>query len=532
MALVWILETTAVLGLLWTITESIRRLYFHPISHIPGPRLAALTWWYEFYYDFIHPGKYVFKIQELHEGYGPIIRVTPDEIHINDVGFLDAVYASAMVPRDKYSYQIRSLRVPGGVGTTVDYHLHRTRREALVPFFSKRNILYLESVIAEKVEQLKNVFVSHKDDGRVVNLSDLFFAFANDVVTNFLFAHRANVLADEKKAATLRQNSKELMLGIHLNKHFPQILDFLEMLPEWISRPIMPAGLSDMLALFDRVRAELKSIMASKASGKTSNASLGPTGKESVYDSVLDNASLPDLQKTLLRLEQEGALLALAGTESPAKTLDVIFFHILSNCGILDKLRGELSVVPENATWSQLEQLPYLSAVIEEANRLSWGVTARMARIARETLVYTPSRYAQPPLFQGSNQRTYTIPPSTPISTTTLSAHTSPTIFPDAYTFNPNRWLGEEGKERRKYQMAFGKGGRKCLGVELARAELYLVVAGLVRVFELRGVEMRLYETGREDVEFVSEYQIAMPYSGSRGVRAVVEGVDGKRSAS
>lgn len=71
------------------------------------------------------------------------------------------------------------------------------------------------------------------------------------VVNNFLFAHRTNVLASEPKAATLRQNSKELLMGININKHFPQIPDFLESLPMSISRPVMPPGLIDLLALFD-----------------------------------------------------------------------------------------------------------------------------------------------------------------------------------------------------------------------------------------------------------------------------------------
>jgi len=65
-----ILQTTAVLSLLLTIVGAIRRLYLHPLAHIPGPKLAALTWWYEFYYDVIQQGRYVFKIQELHKKYG------------------------------------------------------------------------------------------------------------------------------------------------------------------------------------------------------------------------------------------------------------------------------------------------------------------------------------------------------------------------------------------------------------------------------------------------------------------------------
>ncbi|KAL4953185.1 cytochrome P450 [Aspergillus filifer] len=516
MVFFWILETTAVVSALWTAGEAIRRLYFHPLAHIPGPRLAALTWWYEFYFDAIQPGQYVFKIQELHKQYGPIIRVTPDEIHINDVGFLDTVYAPSMAGKDKYAYQLRSLRVPGGVGTTANHKLHKVRRESLTHFFSKKNILHLEGVITDKVDQLKELIATHVANKTPINLSDAFFAFSNDVVTNFLFAHQTNILADESKAATLRHNSKELMMGINLNKHFPQVPDFLESLPMSISRPIMPAGLIDMLALFDRVRNELVAIMRAKELGVAADKPVGPTGKESVYDSVLDNPNLPASEKSLLRLEQEGALLALAGTESPAQTLNIIFYHLLANPALLEKLRNELRAVPASASWTQLEQLPYLSAVIEEGNRLSFGVTARAARIAHEPLTYTPSSHV-PSAYQPSTQvKSYTIPPGTPVSITTLAAHTAETVFPNPYVFDPQRWLGDAGKERRAFQMAFGKGGRRCLGVELARAELYLVIAALVR-----GFDMTLFETDADDVAFLHDYHVAMPKMGSMGVRVM-----------
>lgn len=70
-------------------------------------------------------------------------------------------------------------------------------------------------------------------------------------MTNFLFAQQSNNLADEAKAATLRQNSNELLQGVHVNKHFPWLPDFLESLPLSISKPMMPPGLIDLLDLFD-----------------------------------------------------------------------------------------------------------------------------------------------------------------------------------------------------------------------------------------------------------------------------------------
>lgn len=253
--------------------------------------------------------------------------------------------------------------------------------------------------------------------------------------------------------------------------------------------------------------------MKAKESGAPSEKPLGPTGKESVYDSVLDNPVLPPEEKALLRLEQEGALLVLAGTESPAKSLNIIFYYLLANRPILQKLRSELDTVPAGASWAQLEQLPYLSAVIEEGNRLSFGVTARTARIAHEQLTYTPTQYVTTPSKSG---KSYNIPPGTPLSITTLSAHTAESVFPDPYTFDPDRWLGESGRELRKFQLAFSKGSRKCLGIELARAELYLVIAALIKQFD-----MKLWETDESDVAFIHDFQVAMPKMDSKGVRVM-----------
>ena len=46
------------------------RLYLSPIAKFPGPRLAAVTYLFEGYYDVVKRGKYTFKIRDLHEKYG------------------------------------------------------------------------------------------------------------------------------------------------------------------------------------------------------------------------------------------------------------------------------------------------------------------------------------------------------------------------------------------------------------------------------------------------------------------------------
>ena len=55
---------------LYVVCGAIYRLYFSPIAKFPGPKLAALTLWYEFYYDVIKRGRYTWEIGKMHKKYG------------------------------------------------------------------------------------------------------------------------------------------------------------------------------------------------------------------------------------------------------------------------------------------------------------------------------------------------------------------------------------------------------------------------------------------------------------------------------
>ena len=57
-------------ALLYGIGLAVYRLYFSPIAKFPGPKLAALTLWYEFYFDVIKKGQFTWEIKRMHEKYG------------------------------------------------------------------------------------------------------------------------------------------------------------------------------------------------------------------------------------------------------------------------------------------------------------------------------------------------------------------------------------------------------------------------------------------------------------------------------
>jgi hypothetical protein len=60
----------AALWFLWFGATVIYRLFLSPIANIPGPKLAALTGWYETYFDCIKQGRFWVEIEQMHKNYG------------------------------------------------------------------------------------------------------------------------------------------------------------------------------------------------------------------------------------------------------------------------------------------------------------------------------------------------------------------------------------------------------------------------------------------------------------------------------
>ena len=70
----WAVATSiCILTIVAIATLVVYRLYFHPLSPFPGPRLAAATSWYECYYEVFKDGSYVQQLPRLHAQYGMLL---------------------------------------------------------------------------------------------------------------------------------------------------------------------------------------------------------------------------------------------------------------------------------------------------------------------------------------------------------------------------------------------------------------------------------------------------------------------------
>ncbi|KIW89319.1 uncharacterized protein Z519_10173 [Cladophialophora bantiana CBS 173.52] len=489
-------------GVLYLVCLAVYRLYLSPLAKFPGPPLTALTPWYEFYYDVIKEGRYTWKIRELHREYGPIVRINPYELHIDDPEYYDEVYTGPTKPRDKWAWSAAMFGNSSSHFGSVPHSLHRMRRAPLNPFFSKKAVARLEPMIRSVVEKLCARLAGFQQTKEPVNLRYAFAALTMDVITDYAFANCYNCLDEPDFAPVWPEAVDSVSEQSHVNKQFPWLLPVMKLVPLWLVERINP-HIMRLINFQIGLTQQVAEIMKDK---DTSNKNQShPT----IFHELIHTRELPPEEKTLEHLVDEGQSVVAAGQVTTTHYLNTTAYHILANLDVLDKLKAELGeAMPDGKLPSlqKLERLPYLTAVVYEGFRMSYGVTHRLQRVSpTEPLIY----------------HDYVIPAGTPVSMTSIFMHENTKYFPEPKVFKPERWLNPGSRDRlEKYLVNFSKGTRACLGRHLAEAEIYLTLAAVFRRFDLK-----LYETTRDDIDVAHDFFNPQPRRGSRGLRVMVRDV-------
>ena len=182
----------------------------------------------------------------------------------------------------------------------------------------------------------------------------------------------------------------------------------------------------------------------------------------------------------------------------------------MTNPDIHSKLFRELEATMPNAgdevPLHKLEQLPYLTAVINEGLRLGNGVTHRLLRVFPDKTLY----------YNGT-----AIAPGTIVSMTSMLIHHNPDIFPDPMVFRPERWMSEDKSRLLHYLTPFSRGTRACLGLNLGYAELYLCLAMVFRRFSFEFQDV----VRERDIDCVIDAFTSLPSPDSKGVMAKIVAV-------
>jgi cytochrome P450 len=174
----------------------------------------------------------------------------------------------------------------------------------------------------------------------------------------------------------------------------------------------------------------------------------------------------------------------LAGIDTTSDTLMFLIWALsrVVNREYQEKLRIEARSITANklnedgnpTVETCVNDLPYLDAVVKETLRL-----------------YAPLPASEPrELPQDASIDGYMIPARTVVSMSPYPLHRNAAVFPDPLMWNPERWLptktnAEQLAEMKRWWWAFSSGGRMCIGMHLAFAEMAIVPA-IYRRFSTR----------------------------------------------
>ncbi|CAG8204166.1 unnamed protein product [Penicillium nalgiovense] len=199
-------------------TQVIYRLYFSPLAKFPGPRLAAATSLYEFYFDIIRGGQFI------------------------DPSYYDTVYGGPLNKRDRLP-SFTQTGLPLSTFQTAPHGLHRERRKLLSPFLSTQSVTSLQPLIQEKVDLVCNHMSRRVGTGEFFDLHSILASFAGDVLSAYVlgrencygYLDRVEV-TDEWKKNVNGPFEASLLL-----RHIPSVQDIARTFPKtaaWIYPPL------------------------------------------------------------------------------------------------------------------------------------------------------------------------------------------------------------------------------------------------------------------------------------------------------
>lgn len=166
-------------------------------------------------------------------------------------------------------------------------------------------------------------------------------------------------------------------------------------------------------------------------------------------------------------LRDELLTILVAGQEATSISLAWALYQIHWNREVHQTLLQELNHLGDDSSPLAITQLPYLTAVCQEALRM-YPITP----------VIFPRITKSPVQIAG-----YWFDTSTILMPSSYLVHNREDLYPDARQFKPERFLDRQYSPSE--YLPFGGGSRRCIGYALAQLEMKLILATIVSRYQL-----------------------------------------------
>ena len=313
---------------------------------------------------------------------GPIIRISPEELHVRDPEWYDELMSTSIRPRDKSeAFAGRSGR--DSIFGTVQHDHHRVRRGALAPFFSKKSISAIEPLIQSKVDLLCAALGEYAPGGtdesrrgKEIELGVAYMSLTLDIISHYAFGKSYGLLLLPGFSQKWKDVVENVMESFALVRNLPWLPEMLKKLPMPITKMI-DTGMAFYLQMEGETRLEVAKIVQGEKKRTKQEIEDPTTSHKNIFEELYDS-NLPPQEKTIDRLNEEGFALILAGADTSSASLSQLSYHLLANPDILKTLKEELRMAMPDTNvptpWQVLENLPFLVSPLPDLchPRLEW----------------------------------------------------------------------------------------------------------------------------------------------------------------
>ncbi|OBT58338.1 hypothetical protein VE04_00739 [Pseudogymnoascus sp. 24MN13] len=436
---------SAGLTVTYFVVLSVYRLYFSPLSKFPGPKLNAISPIPSIIS--LLSGRGPFDTKLMHDKYGPVIRVSPNELHFNTAQSWQDIYGhrNGHVNFHKDPIHVGSVEPVIGVSTLTmsDDENHARQRRALAHSFSQKALSEQEHIIQGYVSTFIAQLGKMSARDEEFNMVDWLNFTTFDIIGDLAFGEPFGCLKDGEfhfwvslifetvKAGAIEQATRRMATAGTTAQNF-----LLSMIP-------------------DRIR-KMRRQHLEFSREKVMRRLATKTEHRDFIWYILKQAEKYSLAQDEIIVNS--ALFIVAGSETTANALSGILARLVYNKEKYRKLVHEIRSTFANEkdmNFSTLSDLTYLNAVLEEGLRI------------------------HPP-----------VPTGLPPSPSAPRACHNEANFRDCDTFIPERWIGNEyDGDLKKAAQPFSLGPRGCIGRNLSYMEMRIILARLLWNFDLVSVD-------------------------------------------
>ena len=449
----------ATLSVAYLVYYFLRSLFLCPLARIPGPKSFAVSHLRLAYEDY--KGTRTRKLNELHQNYGPVVRVGPNEVVFNSLTALRTIYGAGSGYERTSFYSMFEAYGRKNMFTYASGKAHGERKKMLANAYAKSALMKGQNaeMIMNKVSKYLELL---ERDGRTSEIFSTLHFFSIDNITQFLYGKFG-------KTACLDGESKDRhLISDIMDVSRRKLTWFTVHYPKFTSWLYSQTGLMGTLAqhfypmatptTYTGIRLHaMKSCQAFSSAPEDEKANEASViSKLWMHHRTAKDNGLDDLDVAAECSDQ-----LLAGIDTTSDTLMFLIWslsrseHKAYQQKVIDEVRN-ISAVDLNADGipqpEVCDKLVYVDAVIKETLRLFAPLPASEPRsLPRESTI------------DGA-----LIPARTVVSMSPYTLHRNPEVFKNPSEFNPDRWLdpSQDAAEMKKLFWAFSSGGRMCIGMQ------------------------------------------------------------------